>query len=489
MARPGAAGSWLSIPVVTDNRGSFAPDRQVGRFTLTDLVEDRYGAQVWRAVDGTLNREVTLWILPRDPDLEADLQQSTRTAAAVADRRIVHILDLFTTDSEVVVVTEWTDGQVLRDHLQEPLPPAEAARIAYEVAGGLEAAHAAGIVHGRLRPGNVLIGHDGEVRVTGLGIDAVVAGIDEVPDGNPVSADVNGVGSILYAALTGRWPGGEVEGVPAAPRVADQVPPPSRLLADIPESLNDVCARTVRSVTPPRGRTPLTSVGQAREALGTSLTDLTGERRSFVVETEPSRPNSLARIAVAVAVILVVLTGGWLVLGMLTGGDEVATTEPTETPSASSSPTTSTPPKPKIYRIAGARDFDPLGNGEENPGRVPYAYDGDKNTAWRTVTYYTKDLGKPGVGVLFDLGAARSIGAVGLNLVGNGTDLQVLTSNEAGTGPNDFELMAQATEAGESVRLKNPDPVSARYVLVWLTGLPQVDGGWRGGIREIRITN
>jgi hypothetical protein len=192
---------------------------------------------------------------------------------------------------------------------------------------------------------------------------------------------------------------------------------------------------------------------------------------------------------VAVAVILVVLTGGWLVLGMLTGGDEVATTEPTETPSASSSPTTSTPPKPRIYRIADARDFDPLGNGEENPGRVQYAFDGDKNTAWRTVTYYTKDLGKPGVGVLFDLGAARSIGAVGLNLVGNGTDLQVLTSNEAGTDPNDFELMAQATEAGESVRLKNPDPVSARYVLVWLTGLPQVDGGWRGGIREIRITN
>jgi hypothetical protein len=49
--------------------------------------------------------------------------------------------------------------------------------------------------------------------------------------------------------------------------------------------------------------------------------------------------------------------------------------------------------------------------------------------------------------------------------------------------------MAQATEAGEKVTLKSPDPTSARYVLVWLTGLPQVDGGWRGGIREITVTS
>jgi hypothetical protein len=139
------------------------------------------------------------------------------------------------------------------------------------------------------------------------------------------------------------------------------------------------------------------------------------------------------------------------------------------------------------YRIAAARDFDPLGNGEENPGRIPFAYDDDMNTAWRTVTYYNKSLDKPGVGVLVDLGAPRSIGRVRLDLVGNGTDLQVLTSNEAGPSPQDYDLLAQATEAGEEVTLKTPTPVSARYVLVWMTGLPQVDGGWRGGIREMQV--
>ncbi len=76
-----------------------------------------------------------------------------------------------------------------------------------------------------------------------------------------------------------------------------------------------------------------------------------------------------------------------------------------------------------------------------------------------------------------------------LDLVGNGTDLQVLTSNRIGASPQDYDLMAQATEAGEKVSLKAPRPPTARYVLVWMTGLPQVDGGWRGGIREVKITS
>ncbi|MCU0300230.1 MAG: discoidin domain-containing protein [Candidatus Nanopelagicales bacterium] len=188
-------------------------------------------------------------------------------------------------------------------------------------------------------------------------------------------------------------------------------------------------------------------------------------------------------------VLLAVLVLGGLGWRLLGSGGEAAAPAPSATPTPSPSATAEEAPKPVTYRIAGARDFDPLGNGEENPGRVPFAYDDDKNTAWRTVTYYNKSLDKPGVGLLVDLGAPRAIGRVVLHLVGNGTDLQVLTSNDPGNDPRDYDVMAQATEAGEKVTLKSPDPTSARYVLVWLTGLPQVDGGWRGGIREITVTS
>ena len=194
------------------------------------------------------------------------------------------------------------------------------------------------------------------------------------------------------------------------------------------------------------------------------------------------------------AMILLLLAGAfWFALRLIGQDDEPAVAAPSASPTASAvEPSTSASPEPPekvTYRIVEATDFDPLGNGEESPGRVPFAYDGDDNTAWRTVTYYNKSLDKPGVGLLVDLGAPRSIGEITLDLVGNGTDLQVLTSNEPGPSPQDYDLLAQATEAGEKVTLKSADPTSARYVLIWMTGLPQVDGGWRGGIREMKITS
>lgn len=478
------------MPLVNNmGLGSVAPNRQVGRFTLADLVEDRPGCQVWRATDGALNREVALWLIPLDNELVLDVEVATQTAATIDDRRIVRVLDAFRSPTHLVVVTEWVEGEVLRDHLTEPMNPVEAGRIAFEVARGIESAHARGIAHGRLRPSNVLIGPDGEVRVSGFGIDGVLDGIEPAAQGDPVRADLHGIGATLYACLTGRWPGGEaVEGVAAAPQVEGHTPPPSRILADVPESLDDICARTVISVVPPRGRPMLTAASQARELLGASLTDLTGRRWRFnpsAAKRSKIWPRAILAVGTLLAVLLLGVIG-WRILDRDTasaGSDTGSSAKPTQSGKADSTPQVVT------YRIASARDFDPLGNGEENPGRIPFAYDGDRNTAWRTVTYYNKSLDKPGVGVLLDLGAPRAIGSVTLNLVGNGTDLQVLTSNEPGKSPKDYDLMAQATEAGEKVRLKSARPASARYVLIWMTGLPQVDGGWRGGIREVKVTN
>ncbi len=475
-----------------DEHADVAPNRRIGRFTLDDLVAERYGCQIWHAVDRTLNREVALWLVQADEAVVDDLDQTTRTAAAVSDRRVVRILDVFPTDDFLVIVTEWAAGRVLGQHLTTPMTAAEAARIAYEVAGAVEAAHARGIAHGRLRPSNVVVGDDGEVRITGLGIDAVLAGIDPVAQGDPVAADLNGIGSILYACLTTRWPEGDFENLQGAPQVDGRALPPSRVLSDVPESLDDFCERTVIPVRDPRDRPGLGTAGHAREFLGASLTDLTGERRALV-GGDPASSSLVPRILAGVAILIAIIVATWAGVQLLSGRTTVAAPDASASAGISTSPspenTASAKPEVVRYRIVDASDFDPLGNGEENPGRVPFAFDKDKNTAWRTVTYYNKSLDKPGVGLLLDLGAPRTVGAVTLDLVGNGTDLQVLTSNEPGENLEDYDLMAQATEAGERVRLRAADPASARYVLIWMTGLPQVDGGWRGGIREARVTS
>ncbi|MGV1004417.1 MAG: protein kinase family protein [Candidatus Nanopelagicales bacterium] len=471
---------------MTEQTAAPARNRQVGRFTLIDLVQDRSGAQIWRAIDITLNREVALWLLPATDERVPDLEEATRTASAVPDRRIARILDVFRADGWFAMVTEWTSGQVLRDHLQEPLPAPEAARIAYEVARALESAHASGIAHGLVRPRNVVVADDGEVRLTGLGIDAVLSGIEPSAGNDPVKADIHGIGAILYAGLTARWPDGDIGDLPAAPEVGGHVPPPSRILADVPESLDDVCARTVTTIVPPRGRPELTSVSAVRELLGSGLTDLTGSRETYFAKTP--RRSVLPRLLAAAAAVAAMLGVGFFGFRMLTGSPADNSAAPNVSATVSKKPTVLETPKLTTYRIASGEDFDPLGNREENPAGVPFAYDGDASTAWRTVTYFNKTLDKPGVGLLFDLGAPRSVKQVKLTLVGNGTDLQVLTSTEKGTNPKDFDLMAQATEAGEKVTLKSPKPVSARYVLIWFTGLPQVDGGWRGGVREVKIS-
>ena len=196
------------MPDVSDSRATNGSthaqaERKVGRFSLRDLVEETPGCQIWRAEDNTLQREVALWLIDADDDLSADLEASTRTAATVDDRRALRILDVFKADGRVAVVTEWVEGEVLRDHLREPLPAAEAARITYEVAGALESAHAAGIVHGRLRPSNVLISDNGEVRLTGLGIDAVVNGVEPAAANDPIAADLHGEPIARIAAEVG----------------------------------------------------------------------------------------------------------------------------------------------------------------------------------------------------------------------------------------------------------------------------------------------
>ena len=290
------------MPDVSDSRATNGSthaqaERKVGRFSLRDLVEETPGCQIWRAEDNTLQREVALWLIDADDDLSADLEASTRTAATVDDRRALRILDVFKADGRVAVVTEWVEGEVLRDHLREPLPAAEAA-------------HAAGIVHGRLRPSNVLISDNGEVRLTGLGIDAVVNGVEPAAANDPIAADLHGVGAILYAGLTARWPGEEVDGIPASPDIAGRTPPPSNLVAEVPESLDDICARTVLSIDRPRGREPFTSVGQVREHLGSSLTDLTGERRRFLGEQAKSASPIIGRVLVALGTALLAASLG-----------------------------------------------------------------------------------------------------------------------------------------------------------------------------------
>ena len=170
---------------------------------------------------------------------------------------------------------------------------------------------------------------------------------------------------------------------------------------------------------------------------------------------------------------------------------------PADEPSAAASAPAQTEPSP--VEIVDASDFDPPpGNGEEHTEEVPNAYDGDPETRWRTMEYLgSPKLGnlKPGVGLVFDLGEARSVREVRVQLSGDDTDLQVRIPSEDPTGEDsadlnrlrNWDVVGKEKGAGDSATVTLDEPTETRYVLVFLTSLPREGGNYRGGIYEVEV--
>jgi eukaryotic-like serine/threonine-protein kinase len=219
----------------------------------TRLVADRYrldqrigtGAMgvVWRAHDERLNRTVAIKELLMQPGLaEADAQTARdramregRIAARLQHPHAIHVYDVALdgatgASGQMVpwLVMEYLPSHSLAAVLAEQgtLAPHEAARIGQQVAAALAAAHEAGIVHRDVKPGNVLLGQDGIVKITDFGISraswdttvtrtGVLAGTPayfapEVARGEPPgpASDVFSLGSTLYTAVEGEPPFG-----------------------------------------------------------------------------------------------------------------------------------------------------------------------------------------------------------------------------------------------------------------------------------------
>ena len=469
-----------------------APDtRLLNRYLLVDRVGDGGGSSLWRAFDERLKRPVSVRLLPLDDSRCDELRERAQVAARVFDRRAIPILDVIDDRSSglLVIISEWVDSSTLSEFLlargDSTMPPVEAATLSLEVARYFAAVHAAGQAHGHLHPDSVMIGQDGEVRVRGLGVERALYGV--YPETSPELADVHAAGSILYATLTNKWPEPEkVDGLPGVPMVENHAPWPGRVVADVPEPLNQICARALLTTPTPKGLTPFDSVDEIVEEL-TQLVALPGTKR---------RPVPAGRTIVRIASVLIFTAAalGLAVLGvslMLGLGSAPLVVPRPEVPTASpsSKPTTAVSTTEQPVTVIGASDVDPYGNNTENPDQAILAFDGNPTTAWKTVTYRRADMsGKQGVGLMFDLGSSQQISAIQLNLVGTGSSVTVGAGDDPALAPEKFPVLAQATAAGTELRLRLPKQVRAQYVLVWFTQLPAASsGGYQGGITDIKV--
>src|SRR5262245_9046209 len=137
--------------------------------------------EVYRARDTRLGRDVAVKVLPErfsaDRDRLQRFDREARAAAALSHPNILVVYDVGSVGAISYVVTELLEGDTLRAHVTRGrLPQDQAIRVAMDIASGLSAAHARGILHRDLKPDNVFLTRDGQTKILDFGL----AKIDDV---------------------------------------------------------------------------------------------------------------------------------------------------------------------------------------------------------------------------------------------------------------------------------------------------------------------
>ncbi len=212
------------------------------RYRMIDLLSERKGGMFWCADDQVLTRRVAIHVIRRGDERAPGLLDAARRSATVTDARILRVLDADESDEVCYVVNEWGSGTSLDLLLADgPMAPRRAAWVVSEVADTIARAHRLGEAHGRLAPENVLIDHNGSVKIIGFAVDAALHGLP--PDRR--STDVVDLAALLYACLVGKWAGISRSEVPPAPESGGVPLRPRKVRAGIPKALDTICEQVL----------------------------------------------------------------------------------------------------------------------------------------------------------------------------------------------------------------------------------------------------
>jgi serine/threonine-protein kinase len=236
-----------------------------GRYRIESRIARGGMATVYLARDLRLDRTVAIKVmhagLASDEDFVARFIGEAKAAAALSHPNVVAVYDQRTDGEHVFLVMEYVPGRTLRDALTSlgRFGPRAALQIIQPVLAALGAAHRAGLVHRDVKPENVLITEDGQVKVADFGLaraetaskmtkTGMIIGTvgylapEQVLSGNAdVRSDVYAAGVMLFELLTGHLPHqADTPLAVAYKHVNETVPPPSHLVPGIPRQVDDL---------------------------------------------------------------------------------------------------------------------------------------------------------------------------------------------------------------------------------------------------------
>jgi serine/threonine-protein kinase len=224
-------------------------------------------AEVFEGRDRLLARRVAIKVLraqlAHEPNILSVFERKAHAAASLSHPNIVGVYDTGTEDGTHFIVTEFVDGRTLKEVIRAegPLHPQRAAEICADVCSALAAAHARGLIHRDIKPGNVMLTPHGKVKVMNFGFRAAeeremvgkVVGTaqyisPEQAQGQAVDyrTDLYSLGCCLYEMLTGTLPFTEGDAVRIAYRHVREDPTPPRMLnPDVPAPLEAICLKAM----------------------------------------------------------------------------------------------------------------------------------------------------------------------------------------------------------------------------------------------------
>jgi hypothetical protein len=243
--------------------------RLAGRYRLVGQVTVGNGWTMWKAIDETLARPVSVLTFAQGFPRISQVVTAARAASRLTDPRMAQVFDVEDGGAQAYIVLEWVGGDTLTDQLADgPLEPGRACSLISEAARALAGAHAVGQAHLRLTPDALCWTRSSGIKITGLGIDAALAGegLTGPAAFDPAIADTIALGGLLYAALTGYWPGEQPTRLPAAPVSDGVVCTPRQVSADVPTAIDSVIIRALLQ-RPTRQGGPIQSPAALADAI------------------------------------------------------------------------------------------------------------------------------------------------------------------------------------------------------------------------------